>query len=50
MRSIQAQTSGGPRSAVYIGGGGYTLPRFYHATSGSLAVVLEIDDLLPRSR
>jgi spermidine synthase len=44
---VQAQTSGGPRNAVYIGGGGYTLPRFYHATAGSLAVVLEIDDVLP---
>ena len=44
---VQAQLSGGPRSAVYIGGGGYTLPRFYHATAGSLAVVLEIDDVLP---
>lgn len=44
---IQAQTDGGPRSGVYIGGGGYTLPRFYHATSGSLAVVLEIDEELP---
>ena len=38
---------GEPRSVVYIGGGGYTLPRYYDATSGSLAVVLEIDEVLP---
>ena len=44
---IQAQTGGGPRNVVYIGGGGYTLPRFYDATSGALAVVLEIDESLP---
>ncbi len=33
----------GPRSAAYVGGGGFALPRYYHATSGSSAVVLEID-------
>jgi hypothetical protein len=33
--------------AIYIGGGGYTLPRFYQATRGARAVVLELDGSLP---
>ena len=43
---VQAQLPDGPRSVVYIGGGGFTLPRYYEATAGSLATVLEIDDSL----
>jgi spermidine synthase len=45
---VQAQTGSGPRSVVYVGGGGFTLPRYYHATSGSSATVLEIDEALPQ--
>jgi MFS family permease len=37
----------GPLDAIYIGGGGYTLPRYYQATRGSDAVVLELDGALP---
>ncbi len=33
--------------AVYVGGGGYTMPRYYEATRGSTAVVMELDSALP---
>jgi MFS family permease len=36
-----------PRDAVFLGGGGFTLPRYLRATvPGSRAVVLEVDDRL----
>ena len=38
---------GGPFDALYIGGGGYTLPQYYDVTRGSTATVLEIDGSLP---
>lgn len=37
----------GSLDIVYIGGGGYTLPRFYEATRGATATVLELDAELP---
>lgn len=45
---VASRGSGGPRSVVYIGGGAMTLPRHYHATAGSFAVVLELDELVPQ--
>ena len=44
---IRSQLPDGPENVVYIGGGGFTLPRYYDATAGSSATVLEIDDSLP---
>lgn len=44
---VMANYPDGPRHVVYIGGGGFTLPRHYRASSGSSAVVLEIDPSLP---
>lgn len=46
VAAVEAQVPGGPDRALYVGGGGFTLPRFYHATAGSEAVVLEIDTAL----
>ena len=43
---VDASFTGG-FDALYVGGGGYTLPRYYDATRGSTATVLEIDDALP---
>ena len=43
---IQSTTSDA-FAGIYIGGGGYTLPRYYAATQGSTAVVLELDASLP---
>lgn len=33
--------------ALYVGGGGFAIPRYYQATRGSTATVLEIDPALP---
>ena len=44
---IRSQLPDGPENVVYIGGGGFTLPRYYDATARSSATVLEIDDSLP---
>lgn len=44
VRSVDPE---GPTNAAYVGGGGFALPRYYRATSGSSAVVLEIDGELP---
>jgi spermidine synthase len=43
---VASQIPDGPRSIAFIGGGGFTLPRYYHATSGATATVLEIDRAL----
>ncbi len=48
VAAVQAQFPDGPTRALYVGGGGFTLPRFYQATAGSEAVVLEIDTVLPK--
>ena len=45
---VSSRSPGGPRNVVYIGGGAMTLPRHYHESAGSLAVVLELDDLVPQ--
>ncbi len=45
--AVVEATIDGAFGAVYIGGGGYTLPRYYQATRGSNAVVLELDGSLP---
>ncbi len=45
--AVIAASVDGSFDAIYIGGGGYTLPRYYEATRGSNAVVLEIDGALP---
>lgn len=45
--AVVAATLDGPFAGLYIGGGGYTLPRYYEATRGSTAVVLELDGELP---
>lgn len=44
---VAVQAPPGPLDIVYIGGGGYTLPRFYEATRGATATVLELDGELP---
>ena len=44
---VQVQAPPGPLDIVYIGGGGYTLPRYYEATRGASATVLELDGELP---
>jgi hypothetical protein len=44
---VSAQAPSGPIDVVYVGGGGYTLPRFYEATRGATATVLELDGELP---
>jgi MFS family permease len=44
---VRSRFSDGPSSAAYVGGGGFTLPRYYHAVAGSSATVLEIDGDLP---
>lgn len=44
---VEAQAPDGPLDIAYIGGGGYTLPRFYEATRGATATVLELDAELP---
>lgn len=46
--SVVAASLADSFDAVYIGGGGYTLPRYYQATRGSNSVVLELDGELPR--
>ncbi len=40
---IRSRFPEGPSDVAYVGGGGFTLPRYYHATSGATATVLEID-------
>ena len=44
---VEAQAPSGPLDVAYIGGGGYTLPRYYDATRGASATVLELDGELP---
>lgn len=48
VAAVGAHLPDGPTRALYVGGGGFTLPRFYQATDGSEAVVLEIDGVLPQ--
>lgn len=47
VADVVAQLPEGPLRAAYIGGGGFTLPRYFAATRpGSTATVLEIDGAL----
>jgi spermidine synthase len=43
---VEGLAVGGPLDIAYIGGGGYTMPRFYAATRGGTSTVLELDDAL----
>lgn len=43
---IEVQTGGAPVDALFIGGGGFTIPRWLHATQGGSSVVLELDPTL----
>ena len=44
---VSSRGEGEAQDFVYIGGAGMTLPRYYYATSGASAVVLELDPVLP---
>ena len=44
---IMSRHQTGPAAVAYIGGGGYTLPRYYDETADASAVVMEIDGELP---
>lgn len=44
---VAAQFPDGSLDVVYVGGGGYTLPRYYQATRDATATVLELDGELP---
>ncbi|MCL1594447.1 MAG: fused MFS/spermidine synthase [Actinomycetia bacterium] len=43
---VQATFPEGPLDLAFIGGGGYTLPRFYQDTRGGTSTVLELDEAL----
>lgn len=43
---IEVQTGGVPVDALFIGGGGFTIPRWLQATQGGTSVVLELDPTL----
>jgi len=43
---IEGTMPEGPLDIAYIGGGGYTLPRFYQETRGGSSTVLELDPSL----
>jgi len=43
---VGSRLPSGPNDVAFVGGGGFTLPRHYQATSGASAVVLEIDGAL----
>jgi spermidine synthase len=44
---VEAQAPEGSLDIAYIGGGGYTLPRYYEETRRASATVLELDAELP---
>ncbi|MGI9586440.1 MAG: fused MFS/spermidine synthase [Acidimicrobiia bacterium] len=44
---VQAQSTDKAEDFLYIGGGGFALPRFYAATQGASATVLELDSAVP---
>jgi predicted membrane-bound spermidine synthase len=44
---IQAQSPEQVTDFLYIGGGGFALPRYYAATQGAKATVLELDGAVP---
>lgn len=44
---VAVQFPDGPLDIVYVGGGGYALPRYYEATRDATATVLELDEDLP---
>lgn len=46
--TIDATQAEGAIDALYVGGGGFTLPRYQQATRGGTATVLEIDEELVR--
>lgn len=49
VADVVAESTAGPLAAAYIGGGGFTLPRYFAAERpGSTAVVFEIDGALVR--
>lgn len=43
---VEAVFPEGPLDLAFIGGGGYTLPRFYQETRGGTSIVLELDEAL----
>lgn len=43
---IQVQTDGAPIDALFVGGGGFTIPRYLQATQGGSSTVLELDPTL----
>ncbi len=43
---IESIAPPGPLNLAFIGGGGYTMPRFYQATRGGTSTVLELDPAL----
>ncbi|MCB1245881.1 MAG: fused MFS/spermidine synthase, partial [Acidimicrobiia bacterium] len=45
--AVVGASKDGAFAGLYIGGGGYTLPRYYQATRGATATVLERDGSLP---
>ncbi|MGI9667406.1 MAG: fused MFS/spermidine synthase [Acidimicrobiia bacterium] len=47
MDAVVASRVDGSFNGLYVGGGGFAMPRYYEATRGSSATVLEIDPALP---
>lgn len=43
---VEGTLPSGPLDIAYVGGGGYTLPRFYEETRGGSSTVLELDSAL----